>query len=255
MIETQYQYIKFVGLACMILGSIGFGYLLWVFVLWSNFLPSFPTESEYLSVYPQHQNTRSPNSNTLGFGNLLIESNNRNDGSSEIALEPNSVQSTAENQQVLGDQSNRDQSVTLTIPRLDLENKIVELHVDGTNESIYDTVLTSAVAHLENSALPGQFGNTFLFGHSKLPIFAGSDYESIFTNLPKVKVGDIVRVAYGDTEYTYQIRQTGVVNPEDVYVMHQPENKKMITLMTCIPPGFDHQRYITVGELVKTATR
>jgi len=33
--------------------------------------------------------------------------------------------------------------------------------------------------------------------------------------------------------------------------MNQPKNKHMITLMTCIPPGFANQRYIAVGNLIE----
>lgn len=242
MIEVQFRFVKLFGAVSLLFGGAGLLYLVWIYVIWSNILPAFPTNTTII--------TRAASgvvAEPLGFGNLLIDPapSRFND-----LLAQNQVNAPTEIPAVLGETVPTSTEVSLTVPTLGLNDIKVQLGVDGNDEEIYDTVLTHSVAHLQNSALPGELGNTFLFGHSKLPIFAGSDYESIFTNLPKVKEGDIVKVSFLGKSYVYLIKQTGVVDPQDVYVMHQPSDRRMITLMTCIPPGFDNKRYITVGELV-----
>lgn len=239
MVETKLHFLRLGGILFFLLGLSGLMYLGWVYVVWGQTLPKF-SQDELFAV-------------KSSFGDLLTQAETTTTNIldeyqpvSEIKIEQTVPALSA--QKVLSD---KDFQTRLSVPALSIENALVELDVDGSDERIYDTVLTRAVGHLENSAYPGDFGNTFLFGHSKLPILAGSDYESIFTNLPKVKVGDVVRVQYEGVEYTYQINQTGVVDPDDVFIMNQPKTKKMLTLMTCIPPGFDSQRYITVGELVE----
>jgi len=145
--------------------------------------------------------------------------------------------------------------LSLSIPRLGLEKMKVALDVDGNDERIYNGILTKAIAHLKKSAYPGQFGNVFIFGHSRLPILSGGgQYASIFTDLPQIRIGDVVKLYEKGIEYTYQISQTGVVEPSDVFITNQPPTKKMVTIMTCIPPGFASQRYIIVGELIDSTT-
>ncbi len=144
----------------------------------------------------------------------------------------------------------RAKKTVLSIPDLNIHNALVRFDVDGTNEGIYNTVLREAVAHFANTAYPGEKGNVFLFGHSKLPILAGTDYESIFTNLPRLKNGSIVTILQEDTVYKYRVNSTAVLSPKDVFVLHQPEHERLLTLMTCIPPGFNSSRYVAVASLV-----
>lgn len=225
-----------VGYLLIFVGLVGGIYLGFIYVVWPRSLPKFSATA--LNAFREVTITGG------GFGDMLVGDEVTANSSSGLAID-RQLNSGG----VLGVQDQTD--VRVSIPRLGIDRAQVELNVNGQDESIYDRVLTRAVAHLRGSALPGTEGNTFLFGHSKLPILASNDYESIFTDLPKVKVGDIVEVLYDGKKYTYQISQTGVVDPSDVFIMNQPQGRRMITLMTCIPPGFANQRYVTVGDLVK----
>lgn len=151
---------------------------------------------------------------------------------------------------VLSASKEKPHEVKLSVPELNINDAIVELDVDGTNEGIYQSVLREAVAHFANTTYPGQKGNTFLFGHSKIPILAGSDYESIFTNLPRIKNGAIVEVETATTKYRYRVNYTAVLSPRDVFILNQPKEERLLTLMTCIPPGFGSNRYVAVANLV-----
>lgn len=139
---------------------------------------------------------------------------------------------------------------TITVPALGIKDAKVQTGVDGTNDNIYLKVLKEAIAHFRGSALPGEAGNIFLFGHSMLPILARGTYESIFTNLPRLKKGDVIYVEYGDQDFSYQINQTAVVDPKDVFVLRQPQNQQLLTLMTCIPPGFGSDRFVAIAERI-----
>ena len=233
----------------MVVGMIGLGYVSWVYIVWGKALPEFPAENEFLTDVQPYYASR-------GFIDLLENGESQptpvgeSTTAEDVVLGENRLGFNRDTTDPAMDDVYDEDSVTLSVPRLDIDKAKVALDVDGENEYIYDGVLTRAVAHLQKSAYPGEYGNVFLFGHSKLPVLAANDYESIFTDLPKVKVGDVVLIYQDGKEYTYQITRTGVVDPDDVYIMNQPRSKKMVTLMTCIPPGFSNQRYITVGELI-----
>lgn len=138
----------------------------------------------------------------------------------------------------------------LTIPSLNLDKVKVRTNIDGANKDIYLPILEEAVAHFSGTALPGQEGSVFLFGHSTLPIFNHGQYEGIFTDLPKIKKGDEVVINYNNRDYYYQIIETRVVDPSDYTVLNQPIGKSLITLMTCTPPGIGTQRFLAIGELI-----
>ncbi len=256
MVESTFHARKLIGIVLIAFGLLGFSYLGWTYVVWGATLPTFNDTTVFDSDGARVQEPVDG-----GFASLLPAQGNENE------IEPDNGNSVEENKDVSGlnkdtylnlDRVLGENTVTskpttgvyLDLPRLGIHDAKVELDVDGGSQYAYDTVLTHALAHLQKSAYPGQYGNTFIFGHSKLPIWAGSDYESIFTNLPKVKVGDVVYIRVDDTRYEYQIMQTGVVSPSDVFITNQPASKKMLTLMTCIPPGFANNRYITVAELI-----
>ena len=265
-LEQRYNLSKVFGAALITLGLSGFLYLGWVYFVWMHTLPKFSSNDLFGNTAAVSVVTSPAPSGSApvaaGFGDLLL----RNRGSKVASTAPTGLpaapvptktdslailrdSANLGDGAVLGDQTQS--AVSLSVPALGIEDVKVQMDVNGSNERIYDEVLTRAVAHLQGSAHPGNFGNAFFFGHSKLPIFASNDYESIFTDLPKIKAGDVVRVKYDGNEYTYQISQTGVVTPKDVFILNQPTEKKMLTLMTCIPPGFANNRYITVGELIQ----
>lgn len=138
----------------------------------------------------------------------------------------------------------------LTVPELEIYDAVIQYDVDGTDENIYHTILTRAIAHFGGTAYPGEKGNMFLFGHSKIPILAGTDYESIFTNLPRLSNGALLHVSEGGIQYTYRVNNTAVLSPQDVFILNQPKEERLLTLMTCIPPGFGQNRYVAVASLI-----
>ncbi len=119
----------------------------------------------------------------------------------------------------------------LKISSIDLEAPIV----NGEDNLKY------VVAKYRNSPNFGEKGNTILAGHNNMD-------GSIFKNLYKVKVGDIVEVQYGNKIFKYKISQKEIVEPNDSSLLTQDLSKKEITLITCTNRA--KQRLILKGELI-----
>lgn len=121
----------------------------------------------------------------------------------------------------------------LVIPSIDVDVPIVE-GVDWEQ-------LKKGAGHLIDSANPGERGNCFLAGHNDI-------YGEIFRYLENVKVGDKVVVYAGQQPYTYIVRTTRIVDPDDVSIMY-PTSSPILTLMTCYPYMIDTHRLAVIAEL------
>ncbi len=135
----------------------------------------------------------------------------------------------------------------ISIPTISLSNIPVKANVDGFNTKAYETVLTSSLAQMKGTALPGEVGNVYIYGHSAPQWFADlypSSFLGIFTNILKLQNGQLIYIKYKGIVYKYSIIQESVISPTDISVLQSPPGKKYLTLMTCIPPGIGTQRYI-----------
>lgn len=135
-------------------------------------------------------------------------------------------------------------SFGITIPALNITNGAVTVDSNDLNHSL---------AQLPGSALPGEKGNVFISGHSALPIlFNGNkDYGSIFANLPKMKKGDMIYLEFGSGKITYQVVNIKIVDPKDLSVIAPPDSQgRYVSLMTCVPPGFNTKRLVVIGKTI-----
>lgn len=133
------------------------------------------------------------------------------------------------------------QKFQISIPKIKVQDAIVYL---DSND------LSSNLAHLPGSALPGEKGNVFISGHSALsPIL--SLKRAYFSNLTDLKKGDKIEVAAGGTKFVYQVSDLKVVNPNDLSVIYPPDQLgRYISLMTCVPPGLNFKRLIVLGKMI-----
>lgn len=133
----------------------------------------------------------------------------------------------------------------INIEKIDVLAPIVS-NVDGFNKKNYIQQLKKGVAHLDQTSLPGQGSNIFIFGHSSASIGEG-DYSEIFAHLNKLEEEDFITVYYQNTDYQYQINEKKIVNKKEVSVT-KPTNKEQLTLMTCWPIGTDEERLIITAK-------
>jgi len=167
-------------------------------------------------------------------------------------FEFNELQTESENNSlaVLGDKTrfNTPKYFYITIPKLKIENAIIETESETLNPE-------DSLGHYPGTALPGENGNSFIFGHSVLPWFFNSNnYKTIFSTLGKLEPGDEFYITYNNQEFTYVVESTEELAPEEVDPLAdiKPKylNESTVVLMTCSPPGTKLKRLLVNAVLV-----
>ena len=101
--------------------------------------------------------------------------------------------------------------------------------------------LNYVVAKYRSSSDFGELGNVILAAHNNMR-------GSIFRNLHKLKIGSTVKIISDNKELEYKITNRYIVEPNDTSKINFSNDKKEITLITCI--NHAKQRLILTGELV-----
>ena len=129
----------------------------------------------------------------------------------------------------------------LSIPKLKISNAVVTV---GSMD------LKKSLIQYPQTALPGQLGNTVIFGHSVLPqFFNPKSYLTIFSTLYKLEQGDEILIDYDNVQYEYIVDEMFEVKPTDLSVLEQRFDQKNLTLITCSPPGTYLRRLIIKTSL------
>ena len=143
----------------------------------------------------------------------------------------------------------------LVIPKLAKSVPIVETgaeNLEGKNwtelEKQIQSSLQNGVLHYPNTAVPGQYGNVFITGHSSYYLWDSGSYKDVFANLYKLEIGDEYYVYYKQKKYTYKIVEKNIISPNDTTVLEQPKDKLISSLMTCYPTGFTTSRLVITAE-------
>lgn len=101
---------------------------------------------------------------------------------------------------------------------------------------------TKGVSFLTNSALPGEKGNSILYGHN---------YPNLLGKLTKAKPGQRVDILFEKgIMKTFVIEFTQVLSPDQTYVLNSTEDNR-VTLYTCT--GFLDSKRFVVTALLKYA--
>lgn len=130
----------------------------------------------------------------------------------------------------------------LSIPKLKIDHAVVKIGGESLSESL---------VHYPGTALPGQYGNGIIFGHSVLPqFFNPKNYKTIFSTLPTLKEGDEILVDFDGVLFRYQVIKMVEVMPNDVSVLEQRYDNEYLNLVTCVPPGTYLRRLIVRARLV-----
>ncbi len=137
----------------------------------------------------------------------------------------------------------------LKIPSLGIEAPIV--YVSEKNEVAYQKALLDGVAHYPDTAEPGQFGNTYIFGHSSDYLWGKGKYKTVFATLPKIHIGDEIAVSDKDgNKFVYKTIESKKVAAGDLSVLDQfGKTRKLLTLQTSYPIGTALARWVVVAEL------
>lgn len=129
---------------------------------------------------------------------------------------------------------------------------IPKLHITDANVIIGGSNLDSSLIHYGGTSMPGDYGNTVIFGHSTLPqFFRPTDYHTIFSTLPTLAVGDKFFIAYDGVKYTYKVLSLTITDPNDLSPLEQHFDDSYVTLITCVPPGTYLKRLNVYAQLIR----
>ncbi len=110
-----------------------------------------------------------------------------------------------------------------------------------------DSILQVAVGHLEWSSLPvgGESSHCVLSGHRGLPS------AKLFTDLDKIREGDIFLLRVLDEVLTYEVDKITIVEPSQVSDLQIVEGEDLCTLVTCTPYGVNTHRLLVRGHRIE----
>lgn len=132
----------------------------------------------------------------------------------------------------------------------DYEIEIPRLKITNAAVSTVDTQLDKHLVHFPGTALPPDQGNAVIFGHSTLPqLYKKNDYKTIFANIHNMTVGDKIIVTINDKKYTYLVSNITIVDADDTSYLSQDQNKNLLTIVTCTPPGTIWKRLLVTARL------
>lgn len=111
-----------------------------------------------------------------------------------------------------------------------------------------DSVLQIAVGHLDWTSLPvgGAGSHCVLSGHRGLPS------ARLFTDLDKLKVGDVFMLHVLNEILTYEIDQILIVEPQDTDPLLIEPGKDLCTMITCTPYGINSHRMLVRGHRIES---
>lgn len=120
----------------------------------------------------------------------------------------------------------------------------IQLNV-ALSEGVDADVLKYAVGHFTGTPMPGSKGNFCVAGHRSYA------YNEYFNRLDELAVGDKIIVTTMDGEFTYNIYESKVVQPEEISVLDNTAGAE-ITLVTCTPIRLATHRLIVKGKMVES---
>ncbi len=98
---------------------------------------------------------------------------------------------------------------------------------------------TEGVSWLDISSIPGEVGNSIIYGHN---------WTNILGNLFYVKPGQKIEIVYKDGSVRiFTVQNTAIVSPNDVTVLSQTKDRR-VTIYTCTGI-LDQKRFVVTGTL------
>lgn len=127
----------------------------------------------------------------------------------------------------------------IEIPKINVKLSIFH----GTDESVLET----SIGHLEGSSLPvGGLGtHSVLSGHRGLPS------ARLFSDLDKLREGDVFTIHILNETFTYEVDQIRVVEPTDLSTLVSDPDLDLVTLVTCTPYGINTHRLLVRGHRIE----
>lgn len=105
-------------------------------------------------------------------------------------------------------------------------------------------ILKKGVGVLEGTSLPVGGENT----HSVLSAHTGLANQKLFTDIDKLKDGDVFYLHILKKDLAYKVNQIKVIHPDEIDELKISDDKDYVTLLTCYPYGINTERLLVRGE-------
>ncbi|MBI6074364.1 class C sortase [Clostridium perfringens] len=105
-------------------------------------------------------------------------------------------------------------------------------------------ILKKGVGVLDGTSLPVGGENT----HSVLSAHTGLANQKLFTDIDKLKDGDVFYLHILKKDLAYKVNQIKVVHPDEIDELKISDDKDYVTLLTCYPYGINTERLLVRGE-------
>ena len=105
-------------------------------------------------------------------------------------------------------------------------------------------ILKKGVGVLDGTSLPVGGENT----HSVLSAHTGLANQRLFTDIDKLKDGDVFYLHILKKDLAYKVNQIKVVHPDEIDELKISDEKDYVTLLTCYPYGINTERLLVRGE-------
>ncbi|HAT4320874.1 TPA: class C sortase [Clostridium perfringens] len=105
-------------------------------------------------------------------------------------------------------------------------------------------ILKKGVGVLEGTSLPVGGENI----HSVLSAHTGLANQKLFTDIDKLKDGDVFYLHILKKDLAYKVDQIKVVHPDEIDELKISNGKDYVTLLTCYPYGINTERLLVRGE-------
>lgn len=126
----------------------------------------------------------------------------------------------------------------------------VEIPLIKVNLPIYhgtdSETLDAGIGHLLGSSLPVGGTDT----HSVLTAHSGMANQKLFSDLDKLKKGDVFYLRVLDENLAYQVDDINTVLPHDSSLLEITEGEDYCTLVTCTPFGVNTHRLLVRGTRI-----
>ncbi len=162
------------------------------------------------------------------------------------------AQQQAEKMQGVNIDTEYKKDMFVNIESVGIEGIKITSNVESYDENVYNRYLKDGVAHFKGTPLPGDGGNSFIYGHSAITSFFQSNPdlpETIFTRLEDVDIGDSVEIVRDGETLSYTVRRKHIAQARDFSVLSPSGQRESVTLMTCWPIGIGSKRLILVAQL------
>lgn len=109
--------------------------------------------------------------------------------------------------------------------------------------------MEKGAGHMEGTSLPvGGVGT-----HAVISAHSGMASAKLFTDLDKLKFGDMFFITVCNQKLAYEVDNIAVVEPTDIDLIRIDTQQDYVTLLTCTPYGVNTHRLLVRGHRVEMA--